>query len=116
LSSFVPPITFTLMPAWVASKSFTTALSVFSSGSTNGVHIVMFAGSTFVGPPDVLDEDLSEPPQALTPSVSASSSVSVSARLIPYLLDLVRVPNGIFSQRGSGSQEARNHGGLSLGL
>src|SRR4029453_7622483 len=70
LSSFVPPITFTLMPAWVASKSFTTALSVFSSGSTNGVHIVMFAGSTFVGPPDVLDEDLSEPPQALTPSVS----------------------------------------------
>jgi hypothetical protein len=45
----------------------------------------------------VLDDDLSEPPQALTPSVSASSSVSVSARLIPCLLDLVRVPNAIFS-------------------
>ena len=35
---------------------------------------------------EVLDEDFFEPPQALTPSVSASSSVSVSALLIPCLL------------------------------
>jgi hypothetical protein len=48
--------------------------------------MVMFAGSTLVSPVEVLDEDFFEPPQALTPSVSASSSVSVSALLIPCLL------------------------------
>jgi hypothetical protein len=48
--------------------------------------MVMFAGSTLVSPVEVLDEDFFEPPHALTPSVSASSSVSVSALLIPCLL------------------------------
>jgi hypothetical protein len=67
--------------------------------------MVMSAGSTFVGPLEVLDDDFFEPPQALTPSVSASSSVSVSARLIPCLLDLVRIPNAIFSWLRVGSQE-----------
>src|SRR5215211_2645995 len=116
LSSFVPPITFTWIPACVASKSFTTAFSVSSSGSTKGVHMVMFAGSTLVVPVEVSDEDFFEPPQALTPSVSASTSVSVSARLIPSSSDLVRVLHAIFSQPGFRSQASRNRGAVSLGL
>ena len=77
LSSFVPPTTLTWIPGCLASKSRTTALRVWSSGSTNGVHIVMFAGPAFVPLAESLD-----PPQAVTVKASASSSVTISTRVI----------------------------------
>jgi len=81
LSSFVPPTTFTWMPGCAFSKSATTALKVFSSGSTNGVQMLMFAGPTL--PEPFVSADFFEPPQPLAASVSASSRLSVpSTRVI----------------------------------
>jgi len=84
LSSFVPPITLTWIPGFLVSKSLTTFLNVISSGSTNGVQIVMFAGSTFVVELDVELADLLEPPHPVTVSMSSTPNAS-KTRLIPLL-------------------------------